>query len=81
MPFCEYDGKLKDGAAVLEVDAEFGPGYCFNASQLETYICCPFKFFSKHVLNLKPVDERDELDEDYTERGSKIHEVLESFEQ
>ena len=79
-PFSEYDGKLADGAAVLEVDAAFGPSFCFNASQLETYISCPFQFFSKYVLNLKPVDERDELDEDYTERGSKIHDILESFE-
>ena len=54
MPFCEYDGLLKDGAAVLAVNTEFGPGYCFSASQLETYIGCPFKFFSKHVLKLKP---------------------------
>jgi RecB family exonuclease len=80
MPFCEYDGLLKDGAAVLAVSTEFGPGYCFSASQLETYIGCPFKFFSKHVLKLKPLDERDELDEDLTDRGSKIHQALDDFE-
>jgi ATP-dependent helicase/nuclease subunit B len=79
-PFSEYEGRLVDGAAILEVDAAFGPSFCFNASQLETYISCPFQFFSKHVLNLKPVDERDELDEDYTERGSKLHDILENFE-
>ena len=60
---------------------EFGPDYCFSASQLETYIGCPFQFFSKYVLKLKPVDERDELDEDYTERGSKIHDILETSRQ
>ena len=80
-PFCEYDGLLKDGAAVLAVNTEFGPDYCFSASQLETYIGCPFKFFSKHVLKLKPLDERDELDEDLTDRGSKIHQALDDFEQ
>lgn len=79
-PFGEYDGQLADGSAVLAIDEAFGPNFCFNASQLETYIACPFHFFSKYVLNLKPVDERDELDEDYTERGSKLHDILESFE-
>ena len=71
---------LADGAAVLELDAAFGPSFCFSPSQLETYIACPFQFFSKYVLNLKPVDEQDELDEDYTERGSQIHDILENFE-
>jgi hypothetical protein len=80
-PFCEYDGLLKNSATVLAVNTEFGPGYCFSASQLETYIGCPFKFYTKHVLKLKPLDERDELDEDDTDRGSKIHQALDDFEQ
>jgi RecB family exonuclease len=79
-PFSEYEGRLADGSAILEVDSAFGPDFCYSASQLETYLSCPFHFFSKYVLNLKPVDERDELDEDYTERGSKLHDILESFE-
>jgi RecB family exonuclease len=79
-PFSEYEGRLADGSAIFEVDSAFGPDFCYSASQLETYLSCPFHFFSKYVLNLKPVEERDELDEDYTERGSKLHEILESFE-
>ena len=34
----------------------------------------------KYVLKLQPVDERDELDEDYTGRGSRIHNKLEELE-
>jgi RecB family exonuclease len=79
-PFSEYEGRLADGSAILEVDTAFGPEFCYSASQLETYLLCPFQFFSKYVLNLKPVEERDELDEDSTERGSKLHDILESFE-
>ena len=40
-PFGEYDGLLDDGAAVLAIDAAFGPDYCFSPSQLETYIGLP----------------------------------------
>jgi RecB family exonuclease len=79
--FSEYEGLLRDGAAILEVDQQFGPSHPFSASQLETYLSCPFQFFAKHVLKLNPVEERDELDEDYTERGSQLHDILENFEE
>src|SRR5262249_24093878 len=38
-------------------------------------------FFSKYVLKLEPAERRDEIDEDFTERGSKIHDILETLEQ
>ncbi len=80
-PFGEYDGLLKDGDVVLDVADAFPPEYLFSASQLETYIGCPFQFFCKYVLKLEPAERRDEIDEDYTERGSKIHDMLEMLEQ
>jgi RecB family exonuclease len=79
-PFSEYEGLLRDGAAILELDQEFGPAFPFSPSQLETYIACPFLFFSKYVLELESLEERDELDEDPTERGSQLHDILENFE-
>ena len=79
-PFAEYDGLLKDGDVVLDVADAFPPEYLFSASQLETYIACPFQFFCKYVLKLEPAERRDEIDEDFTERGSKIHDMLESLE-
>ena len=78
--FSEFEGMLGDDAAVRELVREYGPDYCYSPSQLETYIACPFQFFSKYVLDLKPVDEKDELDEDLTERGSRLHDILENFE-
>ena len=80
-PFGEYDGLLKDGDVVLDVADAFPSEYLFSASQLETYIACPFQFFCKYVLKLEPAERRDEIDEDYTERGSKIHDILETLEQ
>lgn len=79
-PFSQFEGLLGDDAAVRELNRDYGPDYCFSPSQLETYIACPFQFFSKYVLGLKPIDERDELDEDPTERGSQLHDILENFE-
>jgi ATP-dependent helicase/nuclease subunit B len=79
--FGEYDGLLKDGDAVLNIAESFPPEYRFSASQLETYIACPFQFFCKYVLKLEPAERRDELDEDYTERGSRIHNILQQLEE
>jgi ATP-dependent helicase/nuclease subunit B len=80
-PFGEYDGLLKDGDVVLDVADAFPPDYLFSASQLETYIDCPFQFFCKYVLKLEPAERRDEIDEDYTQRGSKIHDMLQRLEE
>ena len=66
---------------MLDIAESFASEYRFSASQLETYIACPFQFFCKYVLKLEPAERRDEIDEDYTERGSKIHDILETLEQ
>jgi RecB family exonuclease len=79
-PFSEFEGMLKDGTAIREVGQMLGANYRFSPSQLETYLGCPFQFYSKYVLGLEPIDERDELDEDPTVRGSLIHDVLERLE-
>ena len=62
------------------IAAKFGADYPFSPSQLESYIFCPFQFYLRYVLKLEPVDERDELEEDFTERGSRIHRLLELLE-
>ncbi len=79
-PFSEFDGKLRDGFAILDVGDRFNAEFLFSASQLETYIGCPFQFFAKYVLKLHVHDDRDELGEDFTERGSRIHGLLEELE-
>ena len=80
-PFGEYDGLLKDGNVVLDIAESFDSNYRFSASQLETYIACPFQFFCRYVLKLEPAERRDEIDEDYTERGSRIHNILQQLEE
>ena len=79
--FSEFEGMLGDEAAqCASWSGITARDYCFSPSQLETYIACPFQFFSKYVLDLEPVEEKDELDEDLTERGSRLHDILENFE-
>ena len=80
-PFGPFEGLIDDPAAAARLAKDFGPAdHTFSPSQLETYLICPFQFFSRHVLKLSPIAERDELDEDYTERGSRLHDILEEFE-
>ena len=78
--FGRYDGILRAPAVIERIEQKFGAHYPFSPSQIESFLFCPFQFFLRYVLKLQPVDERDELEEDYTERGSKIHRILEQLE-
>ncbi|WP_337174006.1 PD-(D/E)XK nuclease family protein [Paludisphaera sp.] len=80
-PFGPFEGLLEDSRALGPLADLFDPGrHVFSPSQLETYLNCPFQFFCRHVLKLEPIPDRDELDEDYTARGSILHDILEKFE-
>jgi CRISPR/Cas system-associated exonuclease Cas4 (RecB family) len=79
--FGRYDGRLGDEGAIRKIADDFGPGRTFSPSQLESFLFCPFQFFLRYVLKLEPIDERDEIDEDYTGRGSRVHRILEELEQ
>jgi ATP-dependent helicase/nuclease subunit B len=79
-PFAIYDGLLSDPNAIESIAQTFSSQFTFSPSQLETYIACPFQFFSKYVLKLETADDRDELDEDFTTRGSRLHDILEQLE-
>lgn len=78
--FDAFDGRLSNPDLLLKVHERFGPEYVFSPSQIESYISCPFQFALQYMLKLEPVDDRDELEEDYTERGSRIHDLLENLE-
>jgi RecB family exonuclease len=78
--FGPYDGRLHDPRVAQRIAASFAPGRpAFSPSQLESLVFCPFQFFLRYVLQLEPVDECDELDEDRTARGSLIHKALETL--
>jgi ATP-dependent helicase/nuclease subunit B len=80
-PFGPFEGLLGDPGVLAPLSELFdATRHVFSPSQLETYLNCPFQFFCRHVLKLEPIAERDELDEDYTARGSLLHDILEKFE-
>ncbi|MBX6313022.1 MAG: PD-(D/E)XK nuclease family protein [Isosphaeraceae bacterium] len=75
-----YEGCLRHPAAIRRIAEEFGPGRpAFSPSQLESLAFCPFQFYLRYVLRLEPVDDRDELEDDYAGRGSLIHRALETL--
>jgi RecB family exonuclease len=78
--FSDYDGLLREPALTAAVATRFAPEVPFSASQLESYLTCPFQFFAKYVLGLKPVDDRDDLDENFILRGNLLHRALENVE-
>ena len=78
-PLGRFEGMLRDPRIVSRLQADFGPSYAFSASQLESMAFCPFQFFQRYVLRLDPIEERDELEEDRTAGGSRMHAALEAL--
>jgi hypothetical protein len=49
-----------------------------SATALESWATCPFRYFVRQVLHVRPLDERSEADDiNALDRGSYVHEVLE----
>jgi RecB family exonuclease len=73
--FTEFDGYVSDAGVVLDPCA---PGNAFAVTDLEGAASCPFRFFLKRGLGLRPVDER-ERDRDVwldpLTRGSELHDI------
>ncbi|MEX1274281.1 MAG: PD-(D/E)XK nuclease family protein [Bacteroidota bacterium] len=57
---------------------EFLRGQTFSASQLDTYLACPIRFYYQNVLRLR---ERRETSDDLDDRdiGSLVHRILAEF--
>jgi hypothetical protein len=70
---------LRDPRIASRLATDFGPSYAFSASQLESLAFCPFQFFLRYVLRLDLIEERDELEEDRTVGGSRMHAALETL--
>jgi ATP-dependent helicase/nuclease subunit B len=77
--FTEYDGHVPQAGAVLDPCAE---GTSLSVTTLQDAAACPFRFFLKRGLGVRPVEER-ERDKDVwldpLTRGSELHEVYASL--
>lgn len=73
--FTEFDGYVPEAGSVLDPCA---PATAFSVTELEKAAECPFRFFLKRGLGVRPVDER-ERDKDVwldpLTRGSELHEL------
>ena len=73
--FTEFDGYVPQAGPALDPCA---PGNVYSVTELEKAAECPFRFFLKRGLGLRPVDER-ERDRDVwldpLTRGSELHDV------
>jgi ATP-dependent helicase/DNAse subunit B len=52
--FC---GIIEDARLIELLNKEFGPDHLWNATQINDYGICPFRFFGRHVLGLSPMDQ------------------------
>jgi ATP-dependent helicase/nuclease subunit B len=75
-----YDGLLNGRRALGRVGGLFAPERAaLSPSQLESFAFCPFQFFQRYVLDVRPIAEPDELGEDRVRRGSLLHRALEEY--
>lgn len=70
--FDNYDGLLSS-PQLAQQDAAYG----FSPSQLNSYVSCPFKYYSERVLGLSSLDEEDGLGA--RSLGSFYHEILREY--
>jgi ATP-dependent helicase/nuclease subunit B len=76
--FTEYDGYVPEAGPVLDPCAE---GHISSVTELEAAAGCPFRFFLKRGLGVRPVD-GDERDRDVwlnpLVRGAELHDLFAS---
>jgi hypothetical protein len=71
--FSAYTGRVGEHPRLRFVDDRVG-----SATALESWATCPFRYFLRQVLWVRPLDERAEADDiNALDRGSYVHEVLE----
>lgn len=73
-----YDGVLSGKAAHELLSKKYSPSFQFTASMFNDFGKCPFMFFSRHLLKMKILEEKqDELNT--LDEGSLYHSVLREF--
>src|SRR5262245_29513844 len=73
--FTEFDGWAPEAGAALD---PCKPGTVYSVTELEGAAGCPFRFFLKRGLGLRPVDERERDKDvwlDALTRGSELHDI------
>jgi ATP-dependent helicase/nuclease subunit B len=74
--FTEYDGLVHDAGAVLDPCAA---GAFYSVTELEGVAGCPFRFFLKRGLGVRPVEERERDKDVWLDplmRGAELHDLF-----
>ena len=73
--FTEYDGFVHEAGAELDPCAD---GASYSVTELESAAGCPFRFFLKRGLGVRPVEERERDKDAWLDpltRGSELHDL------
>jgi ATP-dependent helicase/DNAse subunit B len=71
--FTEFDGNVPEAGRLLDPSA---PNKLISVTELESAAECPFRFFLKRGLGVRPIDEREREKDIWLEpltRGSELH--------
>ncbi|NQU75404.1 MAG: PD-(D/E)XK nuclease family protein, partial [Planctomycetes bacterium] len=74
-PCDAYDGVVDDPALLAELARLVPAEMVFSASQIDSYLSCPWRYFAEHWLKVAPLPEPDETLLPY-QRGVLVHAVL-----
>lgn len=77
-PCDEFDGRLADPDLLQRLAWRFPSQTVFSATMLNTFGQCPWQFFAKYILKLKPL-ELPQREIEAVSRGEFCHEVLFEF--
>lgn len=71
--------KLADDQGIIQsINAAFGENHCYSITAIEDYRSCPYRFFLKHVLKIKPAPKPTLLPE-MLDLGLLYHAILREF--
>ncbi len=71
-----FGGIIEDASLIDLLNKEFGPDHMWNATQINDYGICPFRFFGRHVLALGPMEQPAEGFA-ASQLGTAYHRILE----
>jgi RecB family exonuclease/PAS domain-containing protein len=78
--FTTYDGRMEDAAVLKHLSLRFSPEHPVDASGLEEYWQCPFRYVAAREWEAYTPEELDPLNPvSPLERGSLYHNILENF--
>ena len=74
-----WDHATASGIAIPDLDrCRVGPVTAMSVTSFKTYLACPYRFFLRHRLHLKPIDDAAE-ELAANQFGDLVHDTLEAF--